>query len=245
MSAILRFLIPYLVSMAVTSPLLLYYREKEESWKFIPLFFAFGFVHTCLLVLPLGFESLDLIGGSWNWTGKLFSILGSILFYYLFRGGFSENDFLNIGQKKGSLRYTLTGAALLVAPSVMVAFFFSGELSMNLETLGFQLTMPGIDEEIAYRGVLLGLLASSLYGEMKFGRLNLKHPGIWVTSILFGLAHGLRFSGVIQMDWFSFSMTFAVGFILAWITLKGRSILVPIVAHNLLNFSVQLTRMLK
>jgi hypothetical protein len=209
------------------------------------LFFGFGFLHTCLLVLPVGFESLNLIGGSWNWTGKLFSILGSITFYYLFRDELAENNFLTMGQKRGSSKFTLIGTILLVVPSVLVAFFFSGELSMDLETLGFQLTMPGIDEEIAYRGILLGLLASSLSDEVKLGRLNLKHPGIWVTSILFGLAHGLRFSGIIQMNWFSFSMTFVVGFILAWMTLKSRSILVPILAHNLLNFSVQLTRMLK
>ncbi|MBS3737118.1 CPBP family intramembrane metalloprotease [Candidatus Bipolaricaulota bacterium] len=57
-----------------------------------------------------------------------------------------------------------------------------------------------------------------------------------MTSILFGLAHGPRFSGVIQLDWFPFSMTFVVGFILAWMTLKTISILVPIVTHNLFKF---------
>jgi len=106
-------------------------------------------------------------------------------------------------------------------------------------------TLPGLDEELAFRGIMLGLLVTALSNRLEIGRLNLGHPAMWVTAVLFGFVHGLRFGGALYMDWFHFGMTAVIDLILAWMTLKSRSILMPIVAHNLYNFSLHLTEMLK
>lgn len=228
--------------------LLLFYRRREKGYGLLVLYFVFAIINIFLLVSPMLFAPLDFtssLGGSWNWSGKIYAIAGSILFYFLFRGEFSENDFIGLKQKKGSLKFTLAGTFFLVTYSVLRAYFFQDGLPLDLETLGFQLTMPGIDEELAVRGVMLGLLASTMSDRVKIGTFNLGPPGIWVTSIIFGLTHSLQFSGAIQVEWLIFASTFVSGFVLAWMTLKSRSILMPVIAHNLLNFFAFLTRMLK
>ncbi len=49
-----------------------------------------------------------------------------------------------------------------------------------------QLTLPGIDEEIMFRRILLGLLMSSSENKIiKF----IGSPAVLITSILFGLIH--------------------------------------------------------
>ncbi|MBS3788322.1 CPBP family intramembrane metalloprotease [Candidatus Bipolaricaulota bacterium] len=234
--------------MGAISPVLLFYKKEDRSYKLFVLFFAFAFIHSFLLVLPMVFPQINFtgsLGSSWNWSGKLYSIFGSVLFYFAFRRYFEKNDFLSLKQKEGSLKFTLPVAALLVLWAILEGLFLSENLPMNYETLAFQLTMPGVDEELASRGIMLGLLATALSKEVKIGKLNLGHPGIWVTAIIFGLAHGLRFSGTPQMDWIYFGSTFVSGFLLAWITLKSGSILIPILVHNFMNTFEFLVRMMK
>ena len=226
-------------------PTLLFYKKDEASYRLFLLFFVFAFLNTFLLVLPAIFAPFDIIDGNWNWSGKIFAIVGSITFYFLFRDNFPENDFVSLKQKEGSFRFTLPAAILLITYGIASGYFFASPTGFSLEHLGFQLTFPGIDEELAYRGVGLGLLVTTLTDKVKVGKLNLGHPAVWVVSMLFGFVHGLRFTGVIHMQWAHFGLTFIIGLVLAWMTLKSKSILVPIIAHNLYNFSLALTRMLK
>ncbi len=238
-------MVPYLVAMAVILPILLFYKKEEASYRLFLLFFVFAFINTFLFVLPEMFEQFGIIGGKWNWSSKIYTILGSIIFYFLFRKNFAENDFVRLRQKEGSFKFTLTATVLLVTFYTAYSYFFASPSAINFENLGFHLTMPGIDEELTYRGIGLGLLVTALKDKVRIGKLNLGHPAIWVTAVLFGLVHVLRFSGVIHMDWGYFGLTFGTGLALGWMTLKSRSILMPIVVHNLLNFSYALTRMLK
>ena len=61
-------------------------------------------------------------------------------------------------------------------------WFIFGKSEFDIETLLFQLTIPGIDEEIMYRGVLLGLLMSCI----KDKRFFRNYIGILIIAILFG-----------------------------------------------------------
>ncbi len=231
--------------MAVILPVLFFYKKDEASYRLFLLFFAFAFLNIFLLMLPAIFEPFDIIGGTWNWTGKIYAITGSIIFYFLFQKDFAENDFVRLRQGEESFKFTLGATILLVTFSTASGYFWGSPSVINLENLGFHLTMPGLDEELAYRGIGLGLLVTALSDRVEIGKLNLGHPAMWVTAVLFGFVHGFRFTGVIQMHWAHFGLTFGIGLVLGWMTLKSKSILMPIVAHNLYNISLHLTRMLK
>ena len=113
--------------------------------------------------------------------------MSGIAIYFIFRQQFNDNDFFTLKQNKEGLK-----AALKVACALISIFSLSGILGVkefNLETLLFQITMPGIDEEIMFRGILLGLMCSVLRNTNK----AYSNPAIIINGILFGLAHSLIF----------------------------------------------------
>lgn len=101
----------------------------------------------------------------------------------------------------------------------------------------FQFTMPGLDEELAYRGIMLGLLSNSLKPRINLGSANLGNPALLITSILFGLSHSIYIDDnwSFYHNWFEFFNVFAIGLFLGWITIKSGNILMSILMHNLIN----------
>jgi membrane protease YdiL (CAAX protease family) len=118
---------------------------------------------------------------------------------------------------------------------------------MDRETLLFQLTMPGLDEEIMFRAILLGLLLTCLKENIKIGQFNFGSPSILIIGLLFGLLHGLTLTDnfSFKFDYLYFLSTFIFGYIWSWITLKSKSILQPLVSHNVSNFIGHLIQMTK
>ncbi|BAV07056.1 CPBP family intramembrane glutamic endopeptidase [Filimonas lacunae] len=119
----------------------------------------------------------------------------------------------------------------------------SGHAKWDRETLLFQLLLPGIDEEMMFRGVLLGLLLTALKERIAL----IGSPAIGITAVLFGCSHavtvGAHYS--IHFDPFYFLQTALAGYVWGWITFKSRSILLAIVSHNLCNFFGTLATMIK
>ena len=134
--------------------------------------------------------------------------------------------------------------ALNVAIGLLSFFVLTGLLSeeeFDVETLFFQISMPGIDEEIMCRGVMLGLMCSAL----REGGKPSRSPAIIINGIWFGLVHSLAFqNGEVAFSVGSFIATGIVGYALAYITIKTRSILIPMLTHNLCNFANNLLSML-
>ena len=126
---------------------------------------------------------------------------------------------------------------------IRIVWFLLGKSDFDTETLAFQLTVPGIDEEIMFRGILLGLLATSLQDKILF----LGNPSILITAILFGFMHALTLNENFTIDFepIYFLQTFLAGYIWGWITIKSRSILLAILSHNLSNFFGTLSTMIK
>ena len=237
-----------ILQLTIISPILFLCLKKDcKKGKLIILFYVFFILNSILLRLPGKIESLDFIGGNWNWTGKMFSIFGSIIFYLLFKKFYSGNDFIKVKQEKGSLKSNIITTIIILIVMVVMSIFMYGKSDVTIETFGFQLTMPGFDEELAYRGIMLGILTTILIDKIKIGKINIGSPAIWITAILFGLIHGLSFNKEwsLHMEWSYFAYTCAYGFVLGWMTLKSRSILMPIISHNLTNFTAYLVMFLK
>jgi membrane protease YdiL (CAAX protease family) len=186
------------------------------------------------------------LGGQWNWTGKLFALTAALIIYLLIKRKFlNQYDFFKLSQAKHSLKPNLILILLLVVITVIYTRFFGDHSEFTIETLLFQL-LPGIEEEIVFRGLMLGLLLSIMKDKVVIGNMNIGYPSIYTTSILFGLAHGLSFNELWQIDFnlgYCF-ITFLYGTVWGWMTLKSGSILLPIIAHNLLNISITLVAIL-
>ena len=134
-------------------------------------------------------------------------------------------------------------AAIFIVVLATTLGVLLGSDKFNLETLAFQLTMPGIDEEIMFRGILLGLLMSALKPKIPF----LGNPSVLLTAILFGFVHALTIdkNNSVGFEPLYFVQTFIGGYAWARVTVQTRSVLLAVLSHGFSNFFSALATMLK
>lgn len=230
-----------LLHLAIILPLLLIFmkeRTRENYLRVVTIAFCY-FVCYVALTLQNYFSCFNIIGGNWNWDGKIYSVICGMTFYFLFRRQFSKNNFFTLKQEREGLKPALRVAFAIIAAQALIGSLGSAEF--DLERLLFQLSMPGIDEEILFRSVLLGMMCSALRNDGPTWRT----PAIIINGILFGLVHALMFQdGELAFNAVMFVWTGMIGYALAYITIKTRSILVPMLTHNLCNFLNNLLSMI-
>lgn len=108
-----------------------------------------------------------------------------------------------------------------------------------LDSAGYLLGMitTGLAEETIFRGLLVGMLAVLVPGRLRIGSLDLP-VAAYIVALMFGLAHWKSFT----VDPFYQAMAqqiyaFAWGLIYVWLMERSRSLLAPIVAHGMGNFT--------
>ncbi|WP_133162140.1 CPBP family intramembrane glutamic endopeptidase, BDIM_20840 family [Hyphococcus luteus] len=168
----------------------------------------------------------------WNWLGKSMSLAGMLVVASLPVFGVRRTGITHF-QLRGSWP-----AFLLLA--LLCGFFFYMAVSNadgrdDWETIAFQWTMPGIDEEIFYRGVLLLAMNEAFTARVSIIGTPIGYGGL-LTSILFGLAHGMSFgeSGF-DFDMIAVASTGAPSLLLLWMREKTGSVVLPIIGHNVAN----------
>ena len=233
----------HLLHLIIVLPILLLAlkNRKTETFKIVLIFSIFYLVNGILLYLPLEFEQLRFFTGKWNWTGKIFALLGSILFLVVYKKFDLKDYHLTFKQDKRFLKKGVFIVLLILFLQSIYTYIFNTPKECNYETILFQLTLPGIDEEIAFRGIMLGLLMKITKSDFKY---NI-HPAILITALLFGMTHGLVLNNSFEIIFksFPFFNTMILGMIWAWITLKSRSILLALMSHNLGNVTIALISM--
>ncbi len=239
-----RVIIENIIHLIIVLPIILItLKEKKPDFlKIIFVFSVFFIIHGLLLYLPIEYQNLKIFEGKWNWTGKIFSILGSVIFLLFFRKFELKDYYLTLNQNKTFIKKGITVISIIILVQSIMTFIYDSPKEWHSETILFQLTMPGIDEEIAYRGIMLGLLTKVL---KPFCKLTILHPAIIVTSILFGCAHGLILTNSQELVFksFSFFRTLIMGLIWGWLTVKSGSVLLALISHNLGNVTNKLIRM--
>lgn len=175
------------------------------------------------------FPSLPL-GGDWNWQGKILALAASLVVIALPGFGRRETG-LTVVQAPGSLKPALPVAGLYVGLFLILALIFPNE-GLSVEALAFQLTMPGLEEEVFYRGVLLVALGRAFAGRVRFLGVDWGLGAI-LSCVLFGLAHAFGFSdGEFSFDPLTMGLTAVPSLIAVWLALKTRSLVLPVLLHN-------------
>ena len=176
--------------------------------------------------IPIQFWPSD-----WNWEGKTLAIALSLTVALILG---ARRTGLTLKQDRKGLPGALVLCGALIAVFLALALW-SPNAPINVDELAFQLTMPGLDEELFYRGVLLlmfnGAFARSwrIFGApMGWGAL--------ITSVAFGLAHALGYSdGGFTFDALSMALTGGPALLLVWLREKTGSLLLPVLMHNFAN----------
>ncbi|WP_157887102.1 CPBP family intramembrane glutamic endopeptidase [Hymenobacter sp. PAMC 26628] len=106
--------------------------------------------------------------------------------------------------------------------------------------------MPGLTEELAFRGVLLALLDRAFAGRVRVLGADMGWGAV-ASSLVFGLCHGLRVSPDLHVALQLLPMAIpTVGrFVLAWCRARSGSLLLPIFVHSGMNEAAQLVAVAK
>ncbi|MEE8258267.1 MAG: CPBP family intramembrane glutamic endopeptidase [Sphingomonadales bacterium] len=210
---------------------------RKVEWR--PLLWA-GFatlVYFLLLrsrgVIP---EPGFMAGLELNFFGKALSIAGTLaMLAFLPRVSFGAAGF-TWKQNKGWLRpVIITGAMVLLFTTGGAFLAPASSVNTSLEWLSFQATLPGIDEELFFRGLLLLLFHQAFGKGLRIWGADTGW-GFWLVVAIFGLLHGVTVTGgeLAVNAWVILGTGF-LGFILTWMRERTGSLAVPVLFHNISN----------
>lgn len=185
-------------------------------------------------------------GALFNWGGKLAEVV-SVLVMVLVLRKFAQtakidSHGLTVTQTEGSIRPAIIATVLLCGLMAALAYSFSPPSDAGtaeiVETLVYQATMPGLSEEPMFRGLLLTTLSLGVASRgVNVMGAKITWGGLLVT-VLFAVSHGV-FWGENGMQVFADGIIVSgfLGFWLLWIRQRTGSLLIPVIAHNLINVS--------
>jgi len=214
------------------------FRKEARGWLLLLLAVVAGGI--LLTSLGAGWQRYIpfLAHAEWNWLGKAlsFSLGLTVAIGLIATGKFKARELgLSVLQAPGTLR----GVALVILPYLALLVVLSLTLvgqsePPSREAVYFQATMPGLDEELAYRGVILALFDRMFTGRFRLLGAEMGYGAIAV-SLMFGLGHIGLFNDkfALHLYFINFVSTAIIGFILAWLRQRSRSLVLPVVVHGL------------
>jgi membrane protease YdiL (CAAX protease family) len=218
------------------------YRKSIRLWYILLLFLFIGFTDNLFHTITIHFPDLQLIRShTWgnqylNWSGKLYSIVFGLLMVLFIRKIIARDEIgLRLKQNKNSVRFSLIFILIIFLVSALGLLEPGNGLDLN--ALLYGAIMPGLNEELIYRGLLLGILNKIFDRKFRLFKTNFGWGAILV-SVAFGLLHGFQLSESFQVnfDVVSVLLTGIYGFIFALIRERSGSLVFPIIAHSTADF---------
>ncbi|QTC92075.1 CPBP family intramembrane glutamic endopeptidase, BDIM_20840 family [Brevundimonas goettingensis] len=200
------------------------------SWLWLLSAAGLVFVNDAMLTRVWGLIPDVIPHSNWNWQGKLMALAVTLAVAALPMLGWKRSG-LTLTQAPGSWKTALPVTAAYAGLFLVMALIFPNE-SASKEAIAFQLTMPGLEEEPFYRGVLLVALGQAFSGRLRLLGVDWS-LGALLSCALFGLAHAFGFSdGAFSFDPMTMALTSLPSLIGVWLVLKTRSLLLPVLMHN-------------
>lgn len=210
-------------------------------WSWLAIALGLFIIHDMALSAGWGaFADIDLVDSPWNWEAKSLSIavLAGVALV-VFRGDWDVTG-LRLTQPGPAPVLALTVSLLLCALFAAAAWWLApGPFGYVADDIAFQATMPGIEEEIFYRGLLLGALDRAFGTPLKILRVPVGWGAV-ASAMLFAAAHSVVVTPelAVMMDASRSAWLFPAGLILAWLRNASGSILMPVAVHSWANASV-------
>ena len=235
-------LLVWWVPVVVVAALLQAIGRGKVGWAFtFAAIIAFALYSTAIFHAPSIPGMPELEGLQYNWIGKIAAILTTLAMMFVAMrvspAITRETLGLTLKQNEGSLRPALIATAAMVAIQVALQLAFGGGGEPpSTETLVYQAIIPGVDEELLFRGLLLALVAAAL----STWQHGWRWAGAFVT-LVFALGHSLLFAAEgVQFAPDALIYVAILGALMMYIRLRTGSILIPLIAHNLTNLVGQL-----
>lgn len=205
-------------------------RNVRAGWLLLAL--ALMVVHDALLLRLYGLLPDLFPGSDWNWTGKLLATAGLLLVAAWPALGWRRSGWTLTQAPRSAPAWWCLG--VLTIPLLALAIW-SGTSREDGDTIAFQWTMPGLQEELFYRGVLLLALNEAFRARCQVLGARIGWGGL-LSTVAFGLIHALFYGNDgVSFDAVAFAMTAGPALLLLWMRERTGSLVVPVLAHNVVN----------
>lgn len=199
-------------------------------WRWLLVAAGLVLLNDVLLTRGYGLLPALLPDSDWNWQGKILALAATLAIAAIPAFGWRPSS-LTLAQAPGSWKTAVPVAGIYLGFFLVLALMFPNEAASG-ETIAFQVTMPGVEEEAFYRGVLLLALSRAFTGRARLLGVDWS-VGAVLSCGLFGLAHAFGFSdGRFTFDPMTMALTALPSLIAVWLVLRTRSIALPVVLHN-------------
>ncbi len=181
---------------------------------------------------------------TWGWSSKTYSVLACLVVVFIVRSVFSRQDLgLTLRQNSGSFGPVVFVLVLMAVWSVYVGISYP-KGPFDLGVLLYMAILPGLNEELVYRGLLLGALNRVFGKDWTLWGANLGWGAV-LTSLLFGLLHGFWIDRNLSphLDPMAVAVPGMLGFVDAWLRERTGSLVMPILAHGVADFTIFYVRM--
>ncbi len=185
--------------------------------------------------LPSLYSGFDIFGGSWNWSGKVYSIILSFMVVYFLK---LSPQAVGLTLKQNNISLGFVSVFLFALWGAGLGAIFKPETA-NVETVLYQAVMPGVAEEIVYRGILPAILLGLFWRKADINEIS--WGLIITTSMVFGVWHSINYDGrSFSFDFMSAIFPFIGSLAGGWIRFKTGSLVFPIISHGVANVSFHL-----
>jgi membrane protease YdiL (CAAX protease family) len=214
--------------------------RHPDARRWIPVIIAMSVLDSVATLLPLYVHALQFPNTHWNWSGKILDIVVmlSVATIFIATRRFTAKDFgLTFKQAPGTWRAILfMMIPYLIIIAALTAKWFGETKPQTAETIWYEATMPGLAEELLWRGILLALLDRMFTERFRLAGADISYGAIALT-LVFALVHGLHFGKdlAMQTSWLGALMAGVTGFALVWLRLRTKSLALPVVLHNATN----------
>ncbi|HEU4992676.1 MAG TPA: CPBP family intramembrane glutamic endopeptidase [Luteimonas sp.] len=209
--------------------------DRRLARSGVVLFAAYLALDDFVTGLPHLVPALDFLPGEWNWSGKVLSLVFAALVIVALR---LSPDAVGLRLRQEHARTGAVAVALFVVWGACLGLAFKPG-APDAETLAFQATMPGLAEELAYRGIAPALLLSLWPRRPHVD--GIPWSVVLATSVMFGLWHALSYAdGRFGFDLMSGLFPFLGSLPGGWLRFRTKSLVVPIAGHGLANVAFHL-----
>lgn len=221
---------------------------KKVNLKFL-LFFILYFLADCYLQqFSQRYLSLEFLGLKFTWIGKILSLI--LALGIIFSVSKENREEIGFTTKRNSTKQVKFGILFFLGFLFFdVAFkliLFPKGGTFDFETFAFQATMPGLTEEIAFRGIGLWLLDKAFIPKWDFKGIKFGW-GFFIITLLFGIGHGVVLTeqyqfkfDIITIVYLTLISSLSVGVLRKF----SGNLVFPILGHNSINLINAIIRIL-
>ena len=219
---------------------------KHSNPKYIILFCGYFLIDSYTRILGYKWINLDALGLTANWSGMLLSLAIALIFIlYHSKAIRKDIGFTTLFNKSTLKLGILIFMGFLAFDFAFKMILFPKGGTFDLEQFVFQATLPGLTEEIVYRGILLWILGKAFVPTKQVKGICFGW-GFIIVTFLFGMIHGVVLTEAMEfkVDYITIVyITLITSLSLGILRKFSGNLILPTLGHNvvnLMNFCIRL-----